>query len=260
MIKNIYRQISIIFISLSLSLLILSCNADSPSGSPESLEIWDEWTSTSYSYYTNSDCSGDGISFDEYAELVIDDAITTEAQALMDSECIDPTTQTLVCDLEYWRSHVIDLWATSNDDEEQTIIDEIISSTGMPATLLSSIELIISINMTFSVSYDGFCTDLSEIALGIEDEGECNIGGSIWENDQCTFPTEDSCPSYIGIWDTGYSGQWDEDPYSDNYLISWTTDAGQTPHSKTILYNEDTVSVIEYSSNELCIGLDFTRE
>ena len=257
MIKNIYRNFSIVLVSLSLSLLILSCDSDSSSGPPENLEIYDTWTSTSYSYYTNADCSGEGISFDEYAELVIDDAVTAEAQTLMDSECLNPDTQTLVCDLEYWRDHVIDLWAASDDEEEQAVIDEIISTTGIPATSLGSIELLISVNMTFDVSYDGFCSDLSDIALNLPEE-ECNIGGSEWVDLECTFPTEDSCPSYIGTWNTGYQGGWEEN--GDNYLITWTTNAGGTTHTRTLLYSEELISMIEYGSDELCVGLDFTRK
>ena len=260
MIKNIYRIFPSALICLSLSVLIFSCDGDSSSGHSESLKIWDNWTSDSHSYYTSSDCSGQGISFDEYADLIIDDAITDEAQTLMDNECIDPSTQTIVCDLEYWRDHVINLWAESDDDEEQVIKDEIILTTGIPATSLSSIELLISINMTFDVSYDGFCTDLSVIALGLSQE-ECNIGGSLWVDSQCTFPTEDSCPSYIGTWDTGYQGSWDEN--GNNYLITWTTNPGEADmvtHTKTLLYSEESISMIEYSSDELCIGLDFVRD
>ena len=189
--------------------------------------------------------------------MVIDDAITAEAQTLMNSECIDPYTQTLVCDLEYWRDHVIGLWAASDEDEEQAIIDEIISSTGIPATSLSSIELLISVNMTFDVSYDGFCADLSNIALDLT-EDECNIGGSLWVDPECTFPTENSCPSYIGTWDTGYQGGWEE--VDDNYLITWTTNAGEITHEKTLLYDEESILMKEYSSDELCVGLDFTRK
>ena len=261
MIKNIYSASHLIFISLALSLLMLSCEGDTPSGSPQSLEIWDEWMSGNHSYYTNSDCSGEGMSFDEYAQLLIQSEINTIADSLLTQNCIDPSTQSEeFCDLNWYIEQVESDWAASDENEEQVIMDEIISLTGIPATSLGSIELLISINMTFDVSYDGFCTNLSEIAINLP-EGECNIGGSVWTESGCTFPTENSCPSYIGTWDTGYQGGWSED--DGNYLITWTTDIGtdeQETYTKTLIYSEDLISMIEYSSNELCVSLDFNRK
>ena len=261
MIKNIYKILFTVSTSLFLSLVMTSCGSDSPSQQSPDLQIWDVWTSTTHAYYTNDDCAGTAMTFNEYADLMIDNAITAEAQIWLDAECLDPETQAVTCDLETWRAHVIGEWADSEIDEEQIIIDDIISTTGIPATSLDSVELLISVNMTFDVSYDGFCTNLSDIAINLE-PGECNIGGeSIWTESGCTFPTEDSCPSYIGTWDTGYEGNWDE--YNDNYLISWTTNLGtanQATHTKTLIYSEDTISMIEYTSADLCISLDFTRK
>ena len=256
MIKNIYKILFTASTSLILSIIMISCGSDSPSQQSPDLQIWDDWTSTTHSYYTSADCSGNALTFNEYANLMIDNAITAEAQIFMNTECLDPETQTVTCDLENWREHVIELWANSETDEEQAIKDEIIANTGIAETASSSIGLLIHINKTFAVSYDGICLNYSTGAL---EESEYCIGNPDvnYDNGYCEFETEFACLSASGTWDTGYGGSWDED--GDNYKLEYVING--LAQEKMLLYTEQAISIIEYSDgNELCVGLDFIRQ
>ena len=262
MIKNIYKIFRIISTSLILSLLALSCEGDNPSSSPQSLQIWDDWQSGSYSYYTNADCSGEAMSLDSYTNLMIDNQITSMADSILLAECNPANPDGIACDLNHWIDYIVNvddtgLWTA---DKEQAVIDEIISTTGISATLINSISLLISVNMTFNVNYDGVCLNYSTGSL--EESEYCTGNADVnYNNGYCEFETEFACLSASGTWDTGYQGSWDEN--DSNYLISWTTNAGednQETYTKKLLYSEDLISMIEYESDELCISLDFTRK
>ena len=71
---------------------------------------------------------------------MIDDAIMAIADSILIVECNPANPDGISCDLNHWIDYVNadttgDLW---NEDKEQAVIDEIISTTGISATSLTS--------------------------------------------------------------------------------------------------------------------------
>jgi len=274
MIKNIYGFFFPATL-LSLCLLLLSCEDNNSSINSDDITFWGTWESEDYSYYINSDCTGNGLTFDEYIANIIEELQLSDATLEANQDCAwygqewcnaTPSTVFEDTDTIEFPEDYIDCELANNYEcvianELNTIVNNwtieeeasVVSDNTIIANPEQAINLVINANMTFSVTYDGVCLDHENYS-----QGACTaIDGAEWNSDlnTCMIISDTVCIEIAdGTWDDGYEGTWDEN--GDFHILQWV-DADMNINQDIVIFNGEEISMIVHTADELCVTLKF---
>ena len=255
------KNSTIIFSLLMFSaIMLVSCSDDSATGP---LNITGQWGSNEYLYYPN--CEGDGTSFEDYINGLIESAQGDQAQNYVDYQCSEEQLGTEFCNgtpfdatiyetnadsmfAYYLNTLIIPEWNNNPSyseiiEQENTYIAEIMD-----------IGLNINADNTYTISWDGTCVDYPEFS-----EDQCNaLSAAEWNGASCNILTQDGCESIFvnGTWDDGSSGVLDED--GDNYTMN-DVDDDSSYDGMELIFDGNKIFITVISQDDLCVRLGFSK-
>tara|TARA_Y100000588_G_scaffold291704_1_gene310871 strand:+ start:815 stop:1711 length:897 start_codon:yes stop_codon:yes gene_type:complete len=262
MIKNKIKFINLILISFFVFFLF-SCSSDStpptdPGTPSPTITLDGEWTSGSISYHADesdgADCSGNAMTLESFANIIITSNISVEAEYGAGLTCASFTSEQLLeqnmtldeCEAYYTAENIENLTTLITTEDITSYQNKISHSYNYGDMTLTLTE---GTTNSYVVAYDGECVQTEEYTEFTE-SACAGIEDAEWNGSECIMTSFTSCEEIAGgDWDAASTGLWHE-VSDDNYILE---DFLGNTDPTTLVFDGSSVYIVLDSNLNHCI-------